>query len=218
VHSRALRSSANAASQPWSNGHLSVDVAPEGFYLRLRILLPAACRPGAGFVRVGSDRRRHARVTGKPSRTATPEAVRWHALRVRSSTPPGQAHASKAIASSPVSGSSPTQMSGGPAVMTIISTPNRNHGDVFSQAISRAAAGLLVGTHNILPESEWDALPNVFSLGGPQLVSVMPKVVNRIAEEVLQVHGRRKERVPTGRVLHNVNAVSAEREHPDRSW
>jgi hypothetical protein len=39
-----------------------------------------------------------------------------------------------------------------------------------------------------------------FLLGGPQLVSVMPKVVNRIAEEVLHVHGRLKaRRVPTGR-------------------
>ena len=73
---------------------------------------------------------------------------------------------------------------------------------------SRAAAGLLVGTHDILPESERDALPNVFSLGGPQLVSVMPKVVNRIAEEVLQVHGRLKERVPTGRVVHSQRPVA----------
>jgi hypothetical protein len=68
--------------------------------------------------------------------------------------------------------------------------------------------GLPIGIHDILPGSEGNALPDVFSLGGPQLVSVMPKVVNRIAEEVLQVHGRLKERVPTDRVVHSQRPVA----------
>src|SRR5262245_53432559 len=37
----------------------------------------------------------------------------------------------------------------------------------------------------------------------------MPKVVNRIAEEVLHVHGRLKARVPTGRVVHSQRPVAS---------
>ena len=45
-------------------------------------------------------------------------------------------------------------------------------------------------------------------LGGPQLISMMPKMVNGISEQVLQAHRRLEARVPTGRIVHCQRPVS----------